>query len=63
MDSLTGTPIVESRSVERGKMYKLAGMIVVHPSTMMWARHGHLSILSRRTLGQRELERDRRKYS
>jgi hypothetical protein len=34
----------------------------MHPVDWLWAKYGHSPVLSRKTLGHREMDRDRRRH-
>lgn len=68
---LAGFPLIESWMVERDQMYMAtdpalhphAPVVLMHPSDVMRLKNnGRTPFWSKRTLGDRELERDRRRH-
>lgn len=57
-----GIPVVQSSLVPNDKVYMLSGKVMVHPLMYLRLRNPYSPIWCTRTLGNREMERDRRKY-
>lgn len=57
------TTPVESWFIPRDQVYVFEGRPLVHPSTMMMLQNnGRVPFWSQRTLGEREMQRDRRRH-
>lgn len=51
-------------AVKRGEIYYFDGVPYAHPSTIMWLENnGRTPLWSSSTLGERELQRDRRRHA
>jgi hypothetical protein len=55
-----GIPIVTSRLVEPGKMMLFNGRVVMRPVDWLYVLHPYSPVWCARTLGHREMDRDRR---
>jgi hypothetical protein len=58
--SYAGIPIVTSRLVPRGSIIAIGGAVTMHPVEWLRVQYPYSPVWCTRTLGHREMERDRR---